>query len=63
VARRLRAVVRRNLVLSVSYNALTVAACLAGAMTPLRAAVAMPLSSLTILLVTVASLREGAWRS
>jgi Cu2+-exporting ATPase len=63
VARRLRATVRRNLAVSLAYNAVTVAACFAGAMTPLRAAIAMPLSSLTILAATVYSLRERAWTS
>jgi Cu2+-exporting ATPase len=63
VARRLRATVRRNLSLSLAYNAVAVAACFAGAMTPLRAAVAMPLSSLSILALTVASLSERAWKS
>jgi Cu2+-exporting ATPase len=62
-ARRLRATVRRNLALSVAYNTLTVAACFAGAMTPLRAAIAMPLSSLSILALTVASLRRRTWTS
>jgi Cu2+-exporting ATPase len=51
-SRRLRRVVRWNLAIALSYNALAIAACLSGAMTPLRAAIAMPLSSLTILLFT-----------
>lgn len=71
VARRLRATVRRNLLVSIAYNLVTVAACLAGAMTPLRAAVAMPLSSLSILALTAASLSarrrpllsERTWKS
>lgn len=63
VARRLRAVVRRNLAVSVAYNILAVAACFAGTMTPLRAAIAMPLSSLTILALTASSLSERAWTS
>jgi Cu2+-exporting ATPase len=57
-ARRLRRVVRRVLALSLSYNVVAVAICLAGAMSPLRAAVTMPLSSLGILLFTLWQLRE-----
>jgi Cu2+-exporting ATPase len=63
VARRLRATIRRNLALAIAYNAVTVTACFAGVMTPVRAAVAMPLSSLSILALTVASLSERSWRS
>ncbi|WP_434347964.1 heavy metal translocating P-type ATPase [Myxococcus virescens] len=50
---RLRQVVRRLLVLAVSYNVVAVAVCLAGWMTPLRAAVAMPATSLATVLFTV----------
>lgn len=57
-ARRLRRVVRRVFALSFSYNVLAVSVCLAGAMSPLRAAVTMPLSSLGILLFTLWQLRE-----
>jgi P-type Cu2+ transporter len=57
-ARRLRQVVRRVFALSLSYNVLAVAVCLAGWMSPLRAAVSMPLSSLGILLFTLFQLRE-----
>lgn len=56
VAADLRKVVRRNLGVALLYNGLAVAASLAGAMTPLRAAVAMPLSSLAVILLTVAGL-------
>jgi Cu2+-exporting ATPase len=54
----LRKVVRRNLGVALVYNALAVTASLAGAITPLRAAVLMPLSSLTVILLTVASFAE-----
>jgi Cu2+-exporting ATPase len=60
---RLRAVVRRNLAIATVYNIATVVLCLVGAMTPLRAAVAMPLSSLSILALTTASLSEATWKS
>ncbi len=46
-AQRLRRVVRRVLLVTVLYNALAVTACLLGWMTPLRAAIAMPVSSIT----------------
>ncbi len=62
-ARRLRSVVRRNLTVAITYNLLVVGACLAGRMTPLRAAVLMPLSSLSILFATIYSLSERRWRS
>ncbi|WIG98924.1 heavy metal translocating P-type ATPase metal-binding domain-containing protein [Myxococcus sp. SDU36] len=50
---RLRQVVRRLLVLAVGYNGVAVSVCLAGWMTPLRAAVAMPATSLATVLFTV----------
>ncbi|MBF5045690.1 heavy metal translocating P-type ATPase [Aggregicoccus sp. 17bor-14] len=56
LSRKLRAVVRRTLALALAYNVLAIATCLAGLMTPLRAAVAMPLSSLSLLLLTAYSL-------
>ncbi len=55
-AQRLRRVVRRVLFVTVLYNALAVGACLAGWMTPLRAAVAMPASSLTAIASVAISL-------
>jgi len=60
LARRLARVQRATLFLSLSYNALVVAACFAGYMTPLRAAVAMPLSSIAILTLTILGLRQPA---
>ncbi|NVJ18818.1 heavy metal translocating P-type ATPase [Myxococcus sp. AM010] len=50
---RLRQVVRQLLVLAVGYNVVAVSVCLAGWMTPLRAAVAMPATSLATVLFTV----------
>ena len=47
-ARRLRRIVRDNLVFAVLYNFGVVALCLAGLVTPLIAAVLMPLSSITV---------------
>jgi Cu2+-exporting ATPase/Cu+-exporting ATPase len=46
-------VIRRNLVLSLSYNAVSLMAVFAGLISPLVAAIIMPLSSLTILLSTL----------
>jgi Cu2+-exporting ATPase len=57
-ARRLRRIVRRVSWLSLAYNVFAVSVCLAGRMSPLRAAVTMPLSSLGILLFTIWQLRE-----
>jgi Cu2+-exporting ATPase len=59
-ARRLRVVAGRVLALSLAYNVLAVSTALAGHMSPVRAAIFMPLSSLSILLFTVASLRGRA---
>jgi Cu2+-exporting ATPase len=59
---RLRAVVRRLLGLAITYNVVAVAVCLAGWMTPLRAAVAMPATSLATVLFTVWSLSAARER-
>jgi Cu2+-exporting ATPase len=48
VARRARRLVRQNFAFSVLYNALTVPLAIAGIMTPLLAALAMSVSSLTV---------------
>jgi Cu2+-exporting ATPase len=53
---RLRRVVRQVIGISLAYNMVTVAVSLAGWMTPLRAAVIMPLSSLSLILFTLVSL-------
>lgn len=57
--------IRRNLVLSLSYNALSVSAVFAGVITPLVAAVIMPLSSLTVLLSTLWGTKKqrSLWKS
>ncbi|MFP5492722.1 MAG: heavy metal translocating P-type ATPase [Bacteriovoracia bacterium] len=46
-------IIRRNLVLSLSYNAVSLVAVFAGLISPLVAAIIMPLSSLTVLLSTL----------
>ena len=53
-AARTMGVIRRNLAISLAYNALGAAAALAGWITPLAAAVLMPLSSLAVILSSVA---------
>ena len=58
-ARRLRRVAREVVAASIGYNTLAVATSLAGLMTPLRAAIAMPISSLLLLVFTAARLGEG----
>jgi Cu2+-exporting ATPase len=65
VARHLAAVHRRNLAVATLYNAGTVALSVTGHMSPLLCAVVMPLTSLSILLATMASLSPGArlWKS
>ncbi|MCP3057921.1 heavy metal translocating P-type ATPase metal-binding domain-containing protein [Myxococcus sp. K38C18041901] len=56
LSRELHQVVRRLLMLAIGYNVVAVAVCLVGWMTPLRAAVAMPATSLATVLFTVWSL-------
>jgi P-type Cu2+ transporter len=67
IARRLRVVVRRNLAIALAYNAVAVSLAFAGLMSPLLAAVLMPVSSITTVLATVHAMRERAeakrWRS
>jgi copper/silver-translocating P-type ATPase len=46
-------VIRRNLILSLTYNSLSVAAVFTGIINPLVAAIIMPLSSLTVLVSTI----------
>lgn len=62
-ARQLRRVARSVVTASVSYNVLAVATCLTGHMTPLRAAVAMPLSSLVLIAYTAARLTDRGQRA
>ena len=52
-AKQLRQVTHRVLAISLSYNVFAVTACLFGAMTPLRAAITMPASSLFLLSFTL----------
>ncbi len=63
LARRLRTVVTRILALAAVYNLIAIAASLSGHMTPLRAAIAMPVSSLTVILLALWSLRERPRRA
>lgn len=58
-------IIRRNLVLSLSYNSLSVIAVFSGVITPLVAAIIMPLSSLTILLSTLwgTKIQRSLWKS
>lgn len=56
----LRAVVRRVLMVSVTYNAFAICLALLGKMSPLLAAITMPASTLTLLLITIAGLRGYA---
>jgi len=64
-ARQLRRVVRDNLVLAVAYNVAAVALCLAGWVTPVVAAIIMPVSSVTVVSLTALRLsgRRLAWTS
>jgi Cu2+-exporting ATPase len=57
-SQRLHRVVRQLLTVSLTYNLFAVAAGLAGAITPLKAAIFMPLSSLSLLAFTAWSLRD-----
>ncbi len=57
-AARLRVVVRRVLALSLGYNVLAVGFALAGWMSPVKAAIFMPVSSISLLLITIVSLTE-----
>jgi len=60
-ARALQSVLRRTLALATAYNVVAVGLSLAGWMTPLRCAVLMPATSLSIVALTVASLGSGRW--
>jgi heavy metal translocating P-type ATPase len=58
-------VVRRNLVLSLLYNSLSVTAAFMGIISPLVAAIIMPLSSLTVLISTIIGTKKmrDLWKS
>ncbi len=51
-ARHLRKVVRDNLIIAIAYNGLAVALCLAGLVTPVVAAIMMPISSIAVVSLT-----------
>lgn len=53
IAKETMRVIKRNLILSLIYNALSVYAVFTGAISPLIAAIIMPVSSLTILASTI----------
>jgi Cu2+-exporting ATPase len=63
-SRTLARVIRRNLAIAVSYNALTVGLAYTGRMSPVLCAILMPLSSLTVIAFTAASLskRSALWK-
>jgi len=54
-ARRTLGVIRRGIAFSLAYNALGVALCMAGRISPLLAAVLMPLSSLSVVTLALRS--------
>jgi len=56
-AHHLRKVVRDNLVIAIAYNGLAVTMCLAGLVTPVVAAILMPLSSVSVVSLTALRLR------
>lgn len=55
----LRAAVKTVLTLSIGYNAVAITAALLGFMSPVAAAISMPLSTLTLILVTVIKLERS----
>lgn len=59
-AAHLRAVVKRVLMVSLTYNAFAIGLALLGKMSPLLAAITMPASTLTLLLITIVGLRASA---
>lgn len=61
LSKKVQTTVRRLIAIALAYNLLAIAVSLAGWMTPLRAAIAMPSSSVLILLFTVSSLRARRW--
>lgn len=58
-------VIRRNLILSLLYNSVSVVCAFAGIINPLIAAIIMPVSSLTILFSTLAGTKQSRnlWKS
>lgn len=57
-AHGLHQVVRQLITVSLSYNLLAISACLAGLVTPLVAAIAMPASTLSLLALTITKLNR-----
>lgn len=64
-ARQLSRVVKRNFAVATAYNVVAIGLVFAGVMSPLLAAVLMPLSSVSTILATTLSLSEkgSAWKS
>ena len=62
-ARRARQVIVLCFVVSVIYNAVGLTLALSGALTPLAAAILMPVSSLTVVGISAGAMRWLAWRS
>ena len=64
-SRALGRVTRRNLIVAVAYNVVSVALAYAGLMSPLLCAVVMPVSSLSVVALTTVSLspRSALWKS
>lgn len=58
MVRRLKWVLRRNLIYALSYNVLAVGLSFAGYMTPIMAAILMPSSSILIVFLTLFSMRR-----
>jgi Cu2+-exporting ATPase/Cu+-exporting ATPase len=58
-------VIRRNLILSILYNSLSVGAAFSGLINPLVAAIIMPVSSLTVLISTLIGTKKmrSLWKS
>lgn len=62
-AKRLRRVVRDNLVIAVVYNLAAIACCAAGLVTPVAAAVFMPASSVAVVTLTAVRMSRGpSWK-
>jgi Cu2+-exporting ATPase len=59
-AHHLRRIVKQNLMIAVLYNVIAVALCLAGLVTPVVAAILMPLSSISVVSLTALRLAKGA---
>ena len=58
-ARRLRRVIRDNLIVAAAYNAVALTFCYLGLVGPLAAAVLMPVSSVAVVSLTTVRLRRG----